>query len=132
MERLDLILSLTGSAIGFLATAVTFIAKFLKSAKAKRIAEQTIKISNAVLPYIKQAEAFLHYSGQEKKEFVMTKANQYAIEHGFFFNPGLVSDKIEELVKLTKEVNQREKDKVKEKIDTAAQTFPQTFVIKAG
>jgi len=112
MEKLEVILSLAGTALGFLVTAATFIAKFTKSAKAKRIAEQTIKIGDAVLPYIKQAESFLHYSGPEKKEFVMTKANQYAIEQGISFNAMLAGEKIEELVKLTKEVNKRDKDKI--------------------
>lgn len=111
MENLEIILSVAGAALGLLVTAVTFLLKFIKSAKAKKIAEQTIKISNAVLPYIKQAESFLHYSGQEKKEFVLTKANQFAIEQKVKFDTNLVSDKIEELVKLTKDVNKRDKDK---------------------
>ena len=100
-----------GTAVSFLVTALTFILKFIQSAKAKRVAEQTIKIGNAVLPYIKQAEEFIHYSGTEKKEFVMTKANQFAIEQGIPFNFEIVSQKVEELVKLTKEVNRREKDR---------------------
>ncbi len=111
MEYLEIILSLAGTAVGFLATALTFILKFVKSAKAKKIAEQTVKVGNAVLPYIKQAETFLNYSGQEKKEYVMTKANQYAIEQGITFDAGLIGEKVEELVRLTKEVNKREKDK---------------------
>ena len=51
--------------------------KFVKSAKAKKVCEQVIEIGNAVIPYIEQAETFAHYSGEEKKAFVMTKANQY-------------------------------------------------------
>ena len=62
------------------------------------------------LPYIQQAESFVHYSGAEKKEYVMTKANQYAIDNGIEFDQDMVSKKIEELVTLTKEVNKREKD----------------------
>ncbi len=110
MEKLEIILSLAGTAIGFLATAVTFILKFIKNEKARKAAEQTIQIGNAVLPYIKQAETFAHYSGAEKKEFVMTKANQFAIARKIAFHPEAVGEKIEELVKLTKEVNRREKD----------------------
>jgi hypothetical protein len=111
MQQLEIIISLAGTAIGFLVTTAAFIMKFFKSAKAKRIAEQTIKIGNAVLPFIKQAETYINYTGQEKKEFVMTKANQYAIEQGFRFNAGIVDARVEELVKLTKEVNRRDKDK---------------------
>ncbi|MCL2061025.1 MAG: hypothetical protein FWH03_00155 [Firmicutes bacterium] len=112
MEKLEVILSLTATAVGLLAAAITFIFKFYKSVKEKRLAEHTIKIGDAVLPYIKQAETFSQYSGQEKKEFVMTKANQYAIEQGMPFNAALVGGKVEELVKLTKEVNKRMKDQI--------------------
>lgn len=110
MEHLEVILSMAGTALGLLVTAVTFIAKFFRSAKAKKTAENIIEIGNAVIPYIEQAEKFANYSGVEKKEYVLTKANQFAIEQGIDFNAATVSDRIEELVKLTKEVNKREKD----------------------
>ena len=110
MKELEIILSLGGTLVGFTITAITFILKFLKSAKAKRIAEQAIEIGNAVLPYIKQAESFTNYSGAEKKEFVLTKANQFAIQHKMSFDAEVIGEKIEELVSLTKEVNRRDKD----------------------
>lgn len=49
----------------------------------------------------------------------MTKANQYAIENGIRFDEALVSEKIEELVRLTKEVNKRDKDRVLSVPDSA-------------
>lgn len=114
MENLNYILSLAGTAVGLLITTVTFLAKFVKSAKAKKIAEQIGAIGNAVLPYIEQAETFVNYSGAEKKEYVLTKANQFAIDNKMPFDPSAVADKIEELVKLTKTVNGRDKDKIVE------------------
>jgi len=111
MENLSLILSTIATAVGFLVTTLTFLLKFIKNAKAKKIAENVITIGNAIIPYIEQAESFINYSGAEKKEFVMTKANQFAINNGIDFDAGLVSAKIEELVKLSKEVNSRDKDK---------------------
>lgn len=113
MENLELIISLASAALGLLATTATFLAKFIKNAKLKKIAQSTIEICNVLIPYIEQAETFVNYSGAEKKEFVMTKANQYAVEHNIKFNEELVSNEIEELVKLSKEVNRREKDKKK-------------------
>ena len=110
MEQLELILSLAGTALGLLVTAMTFIVKFCKSAKAKKIAEQTIEIANAVLPYIEEAEKFVSYSGEEKKEYVMTKANRYAIENGIAFDEEAVSAKVEELISLTKQVNVNNKN----------------------
>ena len=110
MQELEIILSVAGTAVCLLVATVTFIMKLVKSAKAKKVCEQVIDIGNAVIPYIEQAETFAHYSGEEKKAFVMTKANQYAIDNGIEFDQQMVSDKIEELVNLTKEVNKREKD----------------------
>ena len=111
MKEIEIIISIAGTALGFMVTAATFLAKFVKSAKAKRAAENLIKIGNAVIPYIEQAEKFANYSGAEKKEYVLTKANQFAINQGIDFDLESVGSKIEELVKLTKQVNKREKDK---------------------
>ena len=111
MENLETILSLAGTALGLLITALTFLLKFLKSAKAKKAAENVIMIGNAVVPYIEQAEKFLNYSGLEKKEFVLTKANQFAVARGIPFDSEAVTDEVEKLVKLTKAVNGRDKDK---------------------
>jgi hypothetical protein len=114
MENLAAILSTATAAIGFLVTTVTFFTKFIKSERGKKIAEQIAKIGEAVLPYIKDAENFVNYSGAEKKAFVMTKANDFAIKNGIPFDAELVGAKIEELVGLTKSVNKRDKDATKE------------------
>ena len=107
MEKLELFISVTGAGVGLLVTTLTFLIKSIKNAKAKKKAQQIISICGAIFPYIKQAETFMNFTGSEKKEFVMTKANQFAIENGFSFDQELVNEKIEELVELTKEVNKR-------------------------
>lgn len=112
MENFELIVSAAGAATGLLITTVTFFSQFIRNAKAKKKAQNVIKISNAIVPYIEEAETFLNYSGEEKKQYVMTKANQFAIENGFKFDEEAVSAKIEELVALTKQVNRRIKDVV--------------------
>lgn len=111
MENLSLILSTAVTAAGLLVSTLTFLLKFIKSSKARKLAENVIAIGNAVIPYIEQAELFTNYSGTEKKEYVLTKANQFAINHGIKFDKNLISEKIEELVNLSKEVNSRDKDK---------------------
>ena len=112
MESIGAILATASTALGLLITTATFLMKFLKNAKARKAAETLIELSNAVLPYVKQAESFVNYSGAEKKEFVITKANQFAIEHGLSFDLSTVSTKIEELVTLSKSINTRDKDKI--------------------
>lgn len=108
MKDLEIILSLAGTVFGLLLTASTFIAKSVKDVRAKKAAEQAVKIGNAVLPFIREAEKFAAYSGAEKKAYVMTKANQFAIESHMPFDEARVSEKVEELVDLTKQVNFKE------------------------
>ena len=107
MENLELIISLAGTCVGLIIAIATVIVKYAGSAKARKAAEQTIEICNAILPYIEQAESYVHYSGEEKKEYVMTKANRYAIENNIAFDEDAVSEKVEELITLSKEVNVR-------------------------
>jgi hypothetical protein len=111
LEELEVMLFVGGTVLGLAGTALTFIVKFVKSAKAKRRAEQLAKIGDALIPYIEQAEKFTHYSGAEKKEYVLTKANRFAMEKGFEFNAAEAEAKLEELVALSRQVNARDKDK---------------------
>ena len=110
MQNLEIIISLASTALGLIITALTFLIKFIKNAKAKKIVEQTVKLCDAILPYIKKAETFIHYSGEEKKEYVMTKVSQYARENDLKFDEGMISQKIEEIIALTKEVNAKTKN----------------------
>ena len=107
MENLEIIISMASAALGLLITTVTFLSKFVTNAKAKKAMENIVKIGNAVIPYIEEAEGFIHYSGEEKKQFVLTKANRFAIENNIKFDEQAVSEKIEELVSLSKQVNKR-------------------------
>jgi len=105
MENIITIISVSCTALGFLATAVTFIARFIKSAKDKKTAQDFNRLCDTLMPLIRKAESFVHYTGLEKKEYALTKANQFAIENKILFDTKLVGEKIEELVRLTREVN---------------------------
>lgn len=61
--------------------------------------------------FITKAEGFSNFTGTEKKEIVLAWASNFCISRGMKFDADKVSNEIEELVKLTKNVNQREKDK---------------------
>ena len=57
------------------------------------------------------AEQFTNYSGEEKKEYVMTRVNQFALENKIKFDSEAVNEKIEELIGLSKKVNGVKSDK---------------------
>lgn len=86
---------------------ISFLIKLLQSIKTRKKEQGKTTLLDAVAPIVELAENFVGYSGAEKKEYVMTKVNQFAIENGIEFNSELVSQKIEELIELSKQVNKR-------------------------
>lgn len=112
MTTLQQILTLASSVLPFLAAALTFLVKFVKNEKAKRALQQAAKLTEALGPLVVKAEQFTHFSGEEKKEYVLTLANQFAIEQGISFDRERVSSQIEEIVETTKLVNTRSKTSV--------------------
>lgn len=105
MEKLTLVLSTAGTILGLLLMILATTCKWIKNSKAKKIAENIIKIGNFILPYIEEAEKFVAFTGEEKKAYVMTKANQYAIDNKIEFDEAKTSAKIDEIVALCKVVN---------------------------
>lgn len=77
----------------------------VKAIKSKKILQDESDLLNAVAPIMEIAEKFTNYSGAEKKEYVLTRINQLAIENGIKYDSDAVSEKIEQLIQLTKEVN---------------------------
>lgn len=121
MEKLSIVLSAAGTMIGIIVVMLTSLCQLIKNSKARKMAENIIKMGNFILPYIEEAETFISFTGEEKKAYVMTKANQYAIDNGIKFNEEETSAKIDELVALCKVVNvntTREKNQKSQNIKT--------------
>jgi hypothetical protein len=107
MEDLELYLSVAGTIIGLLITTITFLSKFITNLKARKKLENLLSFTNAIQGFIKEAEQFVHYTGAEKKAYVMTSVEQIALNKKVKLNIEAVSAKIDELVDLTKKVNIR-------------------------
>lgn len=108
MEHLEWILSIAGTVLSLIILCVSFLIKLLQSIKARKKEKGQTTLLETVAPIVELAETFESYSGEEKKEYVLTKVNQFAIENGIEFNIEAVSKKIEELIELSKKVNKRE------------------------
>lgn len=104
------IITILATAFPLLIATLTFLIKFVKNSKAKKVLQTTLNFTEALQPMIVKAEEYSHYSGEEKKQFVLTQANQFAIDHKLKFNIDTVSELIEEIVSTTKKVNARGKD----------------------
>jgi len=85
-----------------------------KNKKVAKAAHNLNLIGSEALKYIKEAEKFTGYAGKEKKAWVITRVNQWAIDNKVPFTYEDVSEKIEQLVELTKDVNKRKKDEEEE------------------
>ena len=103
-------------AVGF----ITFLIKYIKNEKAKQVLQKTLRIAELLQPLVIEAEAFEHYSGEEKKQYVLTKANQYALSNRIRFVESEVSAMIDELIATTRQVNRRPNDKISATSDSKA------------
>lgn len=92
--------------LGSLVTIVSWILGLIAAIKKK----QWNKVAKMTLDMMKKAENFTHYSGEEKKAFVMTSVNRFAMEKRYGFNSEKVSDFIEKSIEATKRINRRAKD----------------------
>lgn len=108
MEDIKEIITIASACLGLLATVTGFLIPLVKNVKAKNKLTALNKLSTTLQAFIVDAEAFTNFTGAEKKEYVMTKANRYAIENKIPYDEKAVSNKVEEIVALSKEVNKRE------------------------
>lgn len=111
MENLELIVSLAGTALSLFIAFVLFIVKIIRGYITKKKLKNSYVLLEAVAPLMEIAEQFTNYSGEEKKEYVMTRVNQFALENKIKFDSEAVNEKIEELIGLSKKVNGVKSDK---------------------
>ena len=112
MENIKEIITIASACLGLLATITGFLIPLVKNVKAKNKLTALNKLTTTLQSLIVDAEAFTNFTGAEKKEYVMTKANRYAMENKIPYDEQAVSDKVEDLVALSKEVNKRDSTSV--------------------
>lgn len=105
MEKLEIILSLGGTVISFIITLIFVIIKLIKWKKNYKSLEEEKELYDLVDDLMSIAETYNNYLGKEKKEYVITKLNQFAIENEIDFDKEKVDERIEKLIKLSKNVN---------------------------
>ncbi len=105
MENLQIILSLAGTTLSLFVASIIFLCKMIKGFIAKKKLKNNYVLLDAVAPLMEIAESFFSYSGEEKKEYVLTKVNQFAIENDIKFDVKQISAEIERLIELSKHVN---------------------------
>jgi len=104
------ILVIVGAIVGIISTAVPLIIKLIKKSRQWTKERDWNKIMEMLPRLIVEAEHFTNYTGQEKKEFVKSRLAIFAINNRIAFNETGLEAAIDDAVKLTREVNVREKD----------------------
>lgn len=108
MENLEEIITIITACLGFVGTATGLLIPLVKNVKAKNKLKALNKLSTTLHSFMSDAETHSNYTGEEKKEYVMTKANRYAIDNNIPYDEQAISDEVEDLVTLSKEVNKRD------------------------
>ena len=78
-----------------------------KNKKWAKRAEQYNMIQKEILSYIPLAEQFINYEGKDKKEWVLTKVNQFCLNNGIAYDDIKATELLEHAIKLTRDVNKR-------------------------
>lgn len=115
-ETWKIVITLLSTLIPLLGTITTLIIKLTRSEKVKKNAKTLNFWLEQVSKWVKEAEKFVNYSGEEKKSFVESKVSQDCVDNKMKYDKDKVSEIIEKVVMLTKEVNQRAKDKLDNKL----------------
>ncbi len=105
MENLKQIITIASACVGLLATITGFLIPLVKNVKAKNRLSALNKLATTLQSLIVDAETFTHFTGAEKKEYFLKKANRYALENNIPFDEASVDAEIEKMVKLSKNVN---------------------------
>lgn len=105
MENFQQIITVASAAVGLLITVTGFLIPLVKNVKAKNKLIALNKLSTLLKTLIEEAEQYSNFSGAEKKEYVLTKANRYALENKIPFDEPSVDAEIEKVVQLSKNVN---------------------------
>ena len=90
---------------------ITFIVKYTKNEKAKKVLQGINQITKMANVFVRDVEQLKGLSSEAKKEWVMTKLNRYAIDENIVFDEQQVSNIVEELVRVMhSEIKNNEKE----------------------
>ena len=101
------IIQLVGLGSSLFASLTGFVVALVKANKGKKWSGLKEELRN----YIIEAENYVLRTGDEKKSMVLDWAEEYCKKQGIKFDADRVGTAIDDLVDLTKKVNQRAKDK---------------------
>ena len=106
-QTIDLIIKCTTGAVSVVLAICTIIAG-IKSGKWKKLFnKENGKVSSlsVLMSIMEEVEKFKSFSAEEKKQYVLTKFNQYCIDSGLDYDAELTDTNVETLIDFSKNVN---------------------------
>lgn len=103
-EWLYLIAIIGSSLLTVLGVVLTILSKS-KNSKVAAASKKLLFLTNNARVFIAQAEQIANFTGIDKKEWVMTKLNQTAIENNITFDATAAGKIVEELIEFSNKVN---------------------------
>lgn len=110
MEVIELIKLIT-SCLLVLFTLITIILKVFKHSSSKKVAasaDNVLKLIEKAKEFIIIAEGIINFKGTDRKEWVMTKLEKFAIDNDIKFLEEEASKIVEDLIDFSKKVNIKE------------------------
>lgn len=105
IESINTTTTLMLTIVGLIISFITFIVKFIKCVKEKKNALNLLDLTTILMPLIEEAEKFINYTKDEKKEYVMVKTLKLLQDSKKKIDTNIISEEIDKLVALTKKVN---------------------------
>lgn len=105
IESINTTTTLMLTILGLVISLLTFIIKFFKCVKEKKNALNLLDLTSILMPLIEEAEKFINYTKDEKKEYVIVKTLKLLQDSNKKIETKVISEEIDKLVGLTKKVN---------------------------
>lgn len=108
MENIKTLISICFLVLCFISLLLSLLMKNISNIKKKNNLENILNIFNEIIPLIEEAEAFIDYDGEEKKEYVISRIIKILNNKGEKIDTDMIESMIETLVSFSKEVNYSE------------------------
>lgn len=108
MENIKTLISICFLVLCFISSLLSLLMKNISNIKKKKNLENILNIFNEIIPLIEEAEAFIDYDGEEKKEYVISRIIKILNNKGEKIDTDMIESMIETLVSFSKEVNYSE------------------------
>lgn len=112
VENANWLLPTISACVAIITFVLTFVLSKTKSAKVAKACKTALDILGYANKAVELAEVFKHFNGEEKKAYATTLIKDWCISANVDYTDEQINDAIENIISVSKKVNQRDKDKV--------------------